>query len=113
MAREIPVRIRRLSDEPDGAADLIAPLAVLGILVALIGTTCVPLWTAVAMLADRSPAAVTDAGPTTTPTPATAPATQAAGGPPNAPVLAPVGVLVFLGIAVWGMLGGISTLRRR
>lgn len=109
MAREIPVRIRRLSDEGDGGPDLIAPLAVLGILVALLGTTCLPLWTAVAMLVEGQPAAVSESGPATAPT--SAPATQPA--PPRIPVITLAGVLVFFGIAVLGIVGGIGTILRR
>jgi hypothetical protein len=109
MAREIPVRIRRLSEQGDDGPDLIAPLAVMGILVALLGTTCLPLWTAVAMLVEGQPPAMSDAPVTD---PSNLPATRAAL-PPRVPAITLAGVLVFFCIAILGIVGGIGTILRR
>jgi hypothetical protein len=112
MTRDVPTRIRRLRDEDAGTPDMIDPLAVLAILVALVGTTCLPLWTVIAFLAAGQPHA--DSGLS----PATAPATQAevqdgSGQARSIPTVTLIAVLVFFGIAVMGIIGGIGTILRR
>ena len=102
----IPTRVRRLSDETDSVdsrADYVLPLATISAVVAVLGLTCAPITTALAIAAARDTAAVAATTmPTTGPTPTLPP-----GGPgPVALIL--VGVFVL--IALCGIVGGIYTI---
>ena len=96
----IPPRGRRLSDEREAGPDYIAPLAALGMIVAILGTTCLPLWTVMSMVAAGG---APDA-------PTTAPGQPPVGAPTNATLVA---ALVFFLIAVTGIVGGLGSLLRR
>lgn len=104
VERLISTRVISLRDEQDAATDYIAPLAVLAIIVSLLGTTCVPLFTVMSILATgQSTSGVADV--------TTAPATQPA--PPEIPVVTLAGVLIFFLIAMLGIVGGFGSILRR
>ena len=111
---EIPTHVISLRDERAAAPDQISTLAVLAMLVALLGTTCLPLFT-VASIMVAGQAQQATAQPETqddplamTTRPATQPATL-----PEIPVVSLAMVLVFFVIAVLGIVGGFGTLLRR
>ncbi len=99
---DIPVRTRHLRDEQD-APDYIAPLAAVAVIVALLGTTCLPLYTVASMIA---------IGDTALPAPQDTPAAQPAEAP-HVPVVTLAFVIVFFLIAVVGIVGGLATIFRR
>ena len=98
---DIPVTVRRLSDERDAAPDYIAPLSALAAIVGVLGTTCVPLATVASMFAAGGPPG----------TSTTAPSGAAPVGGPTTWTL--VGALVFFVIALLGIFGGIGGVLRR
>lgn len=106
--RPIPTRVISLRAEQDAAPDYIAPLAALAIIVSLLGTTCVPLWTVMSLLAHGQAARVDVAVAASS---TTAPATQPA--PPQIPVVTLAGVLIFFLIAMLGIVGGFGSILRR
>ena len=101
---QIPVHVRRLSYEEKAAPDYIAPLGALAVIVSLLGTTCLPLWTVMSLLATGNRGAAGTA--------ATNPATAQAA-VPEIPLITLIGVLVFFVIAALGIIGGIASMLRR
>lgn len=111
----IPTSVVSLRAQMDAAPDYVAPLAVLAILVALLGTTCLPLATVASMLASGERAIEQPAIGEDPFAPATQPdqAAQPARPPVQIPLVTLVGVLVFFLIAVMGIVAGIATILRK
>lgn len=113
---EIPTHVISLRAERELGPDQISTLAVLAIIVALLGTTCMPLWTVLAILASNQPEQAhveTSSDPRGTSRPAAQATTAASPKRPEIPVISLGMVLVFFLIAVAGIVGGFGTLLRR
>ena len=117
---QIPTHIISLRAERESGPDQISTLAVLAMLIALLGTTCLPLWTVLSIMmvgqAAQASAEVQGQGSDpfgTASQPSMQATTQVAAAPSEIPVISLAMVLVFFLIAVLGIVGGFGTLLRR